>query len=71
MNDPDLLLLSAVAFLAVFTILSLLAFLMHLLTILFPVRSEGGSDPALLAAVNTAAAAAFPGMKVTHIQETR
>jgi hypothetical protein len=71
MNEPNLLVLSAMAFLAVFLLLSLLAFLMYLLTILFPERSDEGPDPALLAAVSSAAAAAFPGMKVTHIQETR
>jgi hypothetical protein len=71
MNEPNLLVLCAMAFLAVFLVLSLLAFLMVLLTNLFPVRSEEGPDAALLAAVGSAAAAAFPGTKVTHIQETR
>lgn len=71
MSEPDLLRISIVALLAVFTVLGVLAVLMHLLTRLLPVEDDPPSDPALVAAVHSAAAAAFPGMRVTNIRENR
>jgi hypothetical protein len=72
---PDLLLISLFAFGVVFLLLALLAGIMHLLTRIFPVRPADGDasvpDPALLAAIAGAAAAAHPGMAVTHIEESR
>jgi hypothetical protein len=72
---PDLLLISLFAFGVVILLLALLAGIMHLLTRIFPVRPEDGDagapDPALLAAIAGAAAAAHPGMAVTRIEESR
>jgi hypothetical protein len=70
MTDPNLLAISVVAFVAVFMLLSLLAVAMRLLTSLFPERSEE-PDAALVAAVTSAAALAYPGTRVTEIKEIR
>jgi hypothetical protein len=69
-NDPSLLVICATAFVAVMLLLSLLAGVIHVLMILFPER-EAGADPALLAAVHTAAAAAYPGHRITGVEEVR
>lgn len=70
MTEPDLLTISIVAFLAVFGLLSVLAIVMRLLTMIFP-GGKGRSDEALYAAIHTAAAQAFPGTRVTRIEENR
>jgi hypothetical protein len=49
--------------------LSLLAGLIRALTALFPPVAD--HDPALLAAITSAAARAYPDTKVTNIQEDR
>jgi hypothetical protein len=75
--DPDLLLISVFAFVAVFVLLSVLAGIMRLLTALFPGEpgagggGAGGVEDAIIAAITTAARAAYPGMRVTGIEETR
>lgn len=68
MTEPDLLTICLFAFAAVFLLLSLLAGVMHVLTTLFPHRRDG-PDAALIAGITAAAAAAFPGTRVTHIEE--
>jgi hypothetical protein len=68
--EPNLLLISVFAFIAVFLLLSLLAGIMRLLTVLFPGEPDG-LDAAVLAAITTAAAAAHPRMRVTGIEEIR
>jgi hypothetical protein len=70
MNEPNLLTISVIAFIAVFTLLSVLAVVMHALTLLFPEKADE-YDAALLSAVVTAAAAAYPGLRVTHVEEIR
>jgi hypothetical protein len=70
MTPPDLLTISVFAFLAVFLLLSLLAGLMRGLTALFPEQPDG-PDEAVIAAIASAAAIAFPGTRVTRIEETR
>jgi hypothetical protein len=70
MNEPNLLTISVLAFIAVFTLLSVLAVVMHALTVLFPEKGDE-YDAALLSAVVTAAAVAYPGMRVTHVEEIR
>jgi hypothetical protein len=69
-NDPSLLVICATAFVAVMLLLSLLAGVIQILMILFP-EEDKGADPALLAAVHTAAAAAHPGHRVTSVEEVR
>jgi hypothetical protein len=68
MNEPNLLTISVLAFMAVFALLSVLALVMHVLTALFPEKADE-YDAALLSAVVTAAAVAYPGMRVTHVEE--
>lgn len=69
MTEPNLLLVCIAALIAVFTLLGGLALAMHLLTMLFPERSDTNGDPAALSAITAAAAQAFPGMRVTRIEE--
>jgi hypothetical protein len=68
--EPDLLTVCIAAFLAVVTLLGVLAGAIHLLGVVFPER-EGGTDPAIIAAIHSAAASAYPGMRVTKIEEKR
>jgi hypothetical protein len=68
MHHPDLIVICAAAFTAVFLLLSLLAVLMRVLITVYPERATG-IDPAVVAAVTAAATSAFPGMKVTNIEE--
>ncbi len=70
MNPPDLLVVCLTAFVAVFTLLGFLAVVMRLLMAAFPARS-GGIDSATVAALTAAAAYAFPGTKVTRVEEIR
>jgi len=57
-----------IAFLAVFLLLSLLAGLMQLITIVFPARTSR-IDPSLVAAVSSAVAVLIPGARVTKLEE--
>jgi hypothetical protein len=70
MNPPDLLVICLSAFAAVFVLLSFLAVVMRLLISTFP-ETIGGIDAATIAAVSAAAAYAFPGTKVTKVEEIR
>jgi len=70
MNPPDLLVVCLTAFVAVFALLGFLAVVMRLLMAAFPARS-GGIDSATVAALTAAAAYAFPGTKVTRVEEIR
>lgn len=71
MTEPNLLTISIFAFIAVFVLLAVLAVLMHALTVLFPEKSSDDQDAAMLSAIMSAAAAAYPGMRVTHVEEIR
>jgi hypothetical protein len=68
MQQPDLLVICIAAFVAVFSLLSLLAVVMRLLIAVYP-EKVAGIDAAVLAAVSAAATSAFPGMRVTNIEE--
>jgi hypothetical protein len=70
MNPPDLMVISLSAFVAVFLLLSFLAVVMRLLISAYPAKA-GGIDSATIAAVTAAAAYAFPGTKVTRVEEIR
>ena len=70
MNPPDLLVVCLTAFVAVFTLLAFLAVVMRLLMAAYPAKS-GGIDSATVAALTAAAAYAFPGTKVTKVEEIR
>lgn len=68
MEDVQLWLICINAFAAVLMLLSVLALIMRLLLVLFPV-SKQTSDPAWAAAIQGAVATLYPGARVTHIQE--
>ena len=59
-----------IALAAVFTLLSILAVTMHLITVLFPARNNA-LDAALVAAISSTVASIFPGATVTDIEEER
>jgi Na+-transporting methylmalonyl-CoA/oxaloacetate decarboxylase gamma subunit len=76
MSPPNLLVICISAFLAVFVLLAFLALVMRGLMALYPERAlgpvsapAGGIDAATLAAVAAATAFAFPGTRVTHVEE--
>jgi hypothetical protein len=69
MTEPNLLMISISAFAAVILLLSFLAAVIRLLTTIFP---EGdGPDAVVLAAISAAAARAYPGTRVSRIEEER
>lgn len=70
MPEPNLILVCAVAFATVLILLSILAGLIHLVTLLFPEKTEE-SDDAVIAAINSAVSTAIPGAKVTNIEEIK
>lgn len=70
MQEPNLILICAVAFAAVLLLLSILAGLIHLVTRLFPEKSEQ-TDAAVIAAIHTAVSSKIPGAKVTRIEEIK
>lgn len=70
MNQPDLLIICTSAFVAVFLLLSFLAIVMRILISVYP-QEEQGIDAGTIAAVSAAAAYAFPGTRVTNVEEIR
>jgi len=70
MESPDLLVMCASAFAAVFLLLAVLAFAMRLILVFFPARSTE-ADAAVLAAVHVAVSTFYPGSKATNIQEIK
>lgn len=57
-----------IAMVAVFILLGLLALLMELITFVFPAATQR-ADAAVIAAISTVVAAAYPGARVTRIEE--
>ncbi len=70
MNPPNLLLICISAYVAVFFLLAFLAIVMRVLMVAFPKKMEG-IEPAIVAALTAAATYAFPGTRVTKVEETR
>ncbi len=70
MDSYQLLFVCLSALLAVFVLLTILAVTMRLLVAVFP-EKLAKSDAALLAAVTTAVASIYPGMKVTRVEEEK
>ena len=64
----NLLTACGIAFLAVFSLLSLLAGMMQLITRLFPERSLS-MESSLVAAITSSVAFLYPGARVTKIEE--
>jgi hypothetical protein len=73
MDSLELLFVCLSALLAVFVLLTVLAIIMRILIAVFPEMLDklATSDAALLAAVTTAAASIYPGMKVTRVEEEK
>ena len=70
MGSPDILTVCVSAFIAVFILLAVLSLVMRALIAVFP-QLTSGSDVAVLAAVSGAVAAAFPGARISKIEEQR
>ena len=68
MEPTSLIAVCAIAFIAVFVLLSFLAAVMRLTTTVFPAR-DGGIDAAVVAAVSTAVSTILPGARVIQIEE--
>lgn len=58
------------AFAAVFVLLSVLAFVMRLILVAFPQKDASG-DAAMIAAVASALSTAYPGTRITKIEEIK
>jgi hypothetical protein len=73
MPEPSLFVICGVAFLAVFFVLTGLAAVIRVLTLLFPQLEEpvGSIEPAVIAAINEGMKAAYPGTRVTGIEEMK
>jgi len=73
MPTPNPFVICSIAFLAVFVVLTVLAAVMRVLIVLFPPvdESPGGIEPALVTAITEGVKAAYPGTKVTGIEEVR
>ncbi len=70
MESLDLLAICASAFVGVFLLLTILALVMRLITVLFPER-ESASDSAMIAAVSTVLQTVYPGTKITKVEEIK
>ena len=68
MDAPSLISLTVSAFTAVFVLLTFLAVVMHVITLVFPQR-QTTVTAAHVAAIATAAQAAVPGARVVRIEE--
>ena len=73
MDSYQLLFVCLSSLLAVFVLLTILAVTMRVLVAVFPETLEklATSDAALLAAITTAVASIFPGMRVTKVEEEK
>jgi len=73
MDSYQLLFICLSSLLAVFVLLTILAVTMRVLVAVFPETLEklATSDAALLAAITTAVASIFPGMRVTKVEEEK
>ena len=68
MGSTELLMVCASAFIAVFLLLALMALVMRIIIILFP-QSAIGADAATIAAVASVISAAYPGTRITKVEE--
>lgn len=68
MASSALLVVCGAAFLAVFTVLTLLALVIWLITAAFPERA-GADDAAMIAAISAAVARVVPQARVTRVEE--
>jgi hypothetical protein len=68
MEGPNLTAACVTAFAVVFTVLAVLALMIRLVTLVFPVRAPR-TDPAVVAAIAAAVATQQPGARVVEIVE--
>jgi hypothetical protein len=73
MSEPSLFVICGVAFLAVFCVLTGLAAVMRVLTLVFPQLEESidSIEPAVIAAITEGMKATYPGTRVTEIEEVK
>jgi hypothetical protein len=70
MDTTELYMICGIAFLIVFIILALLAFLMRIIMLIFP-EKVAEIDPAIIAAVAATVQTIFPGTKMTKLEEKK
>jgi hypothetical protein len=70
MTSPDLLLVCASAFAAVFVLLGVLALLMVVILALFPEKKDA-ADAAIMAAITSVMQSVYPGTRVTRVEEQK
>lgn len=70
MEMTELYMICGIAFLVVFFILTLLAFLMRIIMLIFP-EKVAAIDSTLIAAVATTVQTVFPGTKITKFEEKK
>lgn len=70
MNDSGFLLVCMAGILTVFFLLAVLAAVFRVITLVFPAR-RSGSDAALLAAVAAVVQRAYPGTRVSRVEEDK
>ncbi|MBU1319073.1 MAG: hypothetical protein KKH67_07745 [candidate division Zixibacteria bacterium] len=70
MELSELVVVCISAFAAVFVLLSILAFVMRLILVVFPERESGG-DATMIAAVASALSTVYPGTRITKIEEIK
>ena len=66
--ETNLLTICGTAFLAVFVLLIILAVVIRLITVVFPLPDKS-DEATLAAAISTAVATIYPGARVTRIEE--
>lgn len=70
METTELYMICGIAFLVVFIILTLLAFLMRIIMLIFP-QKVAELDSAVIAAVAATVQTVFPGTKITKLEEKK
>jgi len=70
METIELYMICGIAFLVVFIILALLAFIMRIIMLIFP-EKVAGTDLAMIAAIAATVQTIFPGTKITKLEEKK
>jgi hypothetical protein len=70
MESPDLLIVCASAFIAVFALLAMLALVMRVIIVLFPQKAVT-TDAVAIAAVASVISTLYPGTRITKVEELR
>lgn len=70
METTELYMICGIAFLVVFIILALLAFLMRIIMLIFP-EKVAEIDPSIITAVAATVQTIFPGTKMTKLEEKK